>query len=395
MTQRSSAAPPLFGFRVGEVAQLHQGWGGRITPVRIVGPGSGGTSLAVDPTDPSVRPPRGADVDVWNLMHDTSAFRAWAVLWERSLNERALDPGRDRGAYLCALRRATEALIVENRSSSSRATRVKGARRTRGRSATGPGSLRQRPGRRRDSSRRSGPSPIHRSSITSGGPRAARPRWTRWMRRGSRTRTGRSSGGSHRVAAKTVLRGAGPGRTPRADRCLRVLRPNGRDRRRSELQGGVKPVSAMASVAARRSGVSRSALRVCSSRTLRTPGTAAIRGGMSTRSAGIGPAGVRPDCSRTSRLRSSATSSGRSWRRSPPAAFCWSLARIGGRRSAACSASSHSLRQRSPSSRLDASVASLSPQPTTPGHTFVMSPVTTSRPPWHTPSVAQRVEQLT
>ena len=114
MTQRSSAAPPLFGFRVGEVAQLHQGWGGRITPVRIVGPGSGGTSLAVDPTDPSVRPPRGADVDVWNLMHDTSAFRAWAVLWERSLNERALDPGRDRGAYLCALRRATEALIVEN-----------------------------------------------------------------------------------------------------------------------------------------------------------------------------------------------------------------------------------------------------------------------------------------
>jgi hypothetical protein len=104
--------PPLFGFRVGEIAQFHHGWGGRPATVRVVGPGSRATSLAVDPLDLTPQwPPRETDVDAWDLMHDTPAFRIWVDLWEQSLHSTAI---RDRDEHVAALRRATEVLITEN-----------------------------------------------------------------------------------------------------------------------------------------------------------------------------------------------------------------------------------------------------------------------------------------
>lgn len=108
-------APPLFGFRVGETAHRHWGWGGGAEAVRIVGPGSRATSLAVDPADRSPRwPPRETDVDAWELMHDTPAFRTWVDLWERSLHATDIRSGRGRDEHLSALRRTTEAVIAEN-----------------------------------------------------------------------------------------------------------------------------------------------------------------------------------------------------------------------------------------------------------------------------------------
>ena len=77
----------LFGFRVGEIVQFHRGWGGRPETVTVVGRGSRATSLAVDPADRTPRwPPRDTDVDAWDLMHDTPAFRTWVDLWEQSPN---------------------------------------------------------------------------------------------------------------------------------------------------------------------------------------------------------------------------------------------------------------------------------------------------------------------
>lgn len=101
---------------MGEVARHHSGWGGRAELVRIVGPGSRATSLAVDPLDRSPQwPPRATDLDVWDLMHDTPAFHVWVGLWERSLHEEAfVRKAGSLAEHLAALRRATESLIAEN-----------------------------------------------------------------------------------------------------------------------------------------------------------------------------------------------------------------------------------------------------------------------------------------
>lgn len=101
-------ASPLFGFRPREVVQFHYGWGGPLHALRVLGPGSRPTSIAVDDLHYPFRWPEKTDVDVWDLMHDTPVFHAWIALWD---NPRS---NQNRAEHLAALRLATEALIAEN-----------------------------------------------------------------------------------------------------------------------------------------------------------------------------------------------------------------------------------------------------------------------------------------
>jgi hypothetical protein len=106
---------PLFGFRPGEVAQFHYGWGGPRQALRVLGPGSRPTSIAVDDLDYPFRWPENTDVDAWNLMHDTPVFHAWIALWEGDLSEDRRSRSKQiRDKHLAALRLATEALIAAN-----------------------------------------------------------------------------------------------------------------------------------------------------------------------------------------------------------------------------------------------------------------------------------------